>query len=71
MKGFSPLRRFYDRGDLLTFVKHSPQENEIKWKVQPEKLDYLYYLPIFFHDLRDKEVPYLFFAHRGILDLIE
>jgi hypothetical protein len=71
MKGISLLRRFYDRGDLPICVKHCPQENEINWKVEPEKLDYHYYLPIFFDGLRDKEDPYFFFARRGILDMIE
>jgi hypothetical protein len=71
MKGISLLRRFYDRGDLPICVKHCPQENEINWKVEPEKLDYHYYLPIFFDGLRDKEDPYFFFARRGVLDMIE
>ena len=71
MKGISLLRRFYDRSDLPICVKHCPQENEINWKVEPEKLDYHYYLPIFFDGLRDKEDPYFFFARRGILDMIE
>lgn len=71
MKGVSLLRRFYDRGDLPICVKHCPQENEINWKVEPEKLDYHYYLPIFFDGLRDKEDPYFFFARRGVLDMIE
>ena len=71
MKGISLLRRFYDRGDLPICVKHCPQENEINWKVEPEKLDYHYYLPIFFDGLRDKDDPYFFFARRGILDMIE
>lgn len=71
MKGISLLRRFYDRGDLPICVKHCPQENEINWKVEPEKLDYHYYLPIFFDGLRDKEDPYFFFARRGVLDMID
>jgi len=71
MKGTSLLKRFYDRGDLPICVKHCPQENEIAWKVQVDKLDYHYYLPIFFDGLRDKEEPYFFFARRGILDMIE
>jgi len=71
MKGISLLRRFYDRGDLPICVKHCPSENEINWKVEPEKLDYHYYLPIFFDGLRDKEDPYFFFARRGVLDMIE
>lgn len=40
MKGTSLLKRFYDRGDLPICVKHCPQENEISWKVQVDKLDY-------------------------------
>ena len=71
MRGVSLLRRFYDRGDLPICVKHCPSENEINWKVEPEKLDYHYYLPIFFDGLRDKQDPYFFFARRGVLDMIE
>lgn len=71
MKGTSLLKRFYDRGDLPICVRHCPQENEIAWKVPVEKLDYHYYLPIFFDGLRDKEEPYFFFARRGILDMVE
>lgn len=71
MKGTSLLKRFYDRGDLPICVRHCPSENEIAWKVPVDKLDYHYYLPIFFDGLRDKEEPYFFFARRGILDMIE
>jgi len=70
MRGVTLLRRFYDRGDLPISVRHCPQENEINWKVEVEKLDYHYYLPIFFDGLRDKEEPYFFFARRGILDMV-
>lgn len=52
-----------------------PYEGAIKalliFQVEPEKLDYHYYLPIFFDGLRDKEDPYFFFARRGVLDMIE
>jgi len=71
MKGITLLRRFYDRGDLPICVKHCPQENEINWKVEVEKLDFHYYLPIFFDGLRDKEEPYFFFSRRAILDMID
>lgn len=65
------LRIFYDRGDLPIAVKHCPQENEISWRVPCDKLDYHYYLPIFFDGLKERQYPYDFFARRGILDLVE
>jgi len=71
MKGVSLLRRFYDRGDLPICVRHCSQDNEINWKVPVEKLDYHYYLPIFFDGLREKKEPYAFFARKGILDMIK
>jgi len=71
MKGVSLLRRFYDRGDLPICVRHCSNDNEINWKVPVEKLDYHYYLPIFFDGLREKKEPYAFFARRGILDMIK
>lgn len=53
--GGTLLRRFYDRGDLPMSVEHSPGENRIKWKVEIEKLDYHYYLPILADGLRERD----------------
>ena len=50
---------------------YGPTKALLIFQVEPEKLDYHYYLPIFFDGLRDKEDPYFFFARRGVLDMIE
>jgi len=71
MLGGSLLRKFYDRGDLPMSVDHCPGENRIKWKVDIEKLDYHYYLPILFDGLREVQAPYSFFARKGIEDMLE
>jgi len=42
----------------------------ISWKVQPDKLDYHHYLPLFFEGLREIEHPYSFFARQGITDML-
>ena len=39
-------------------------------QIQPEKLDYHHYLPLFFEGLRELEHPYCFFAKQGIHDLL-
>jgi hypothetical protein len=64
------FRRFYDRGDLPIAVAHH-NNLRVAWKVEPEKLDYHHYLPIFFDGLREKEEPYRFLAHQGCYDLLE
>jgi hypothetical protein len=45
--------------------------NNIHWTLHPEKLDYKYFLPIFFDGLREKMDPYRFLAIHGTFDLIE
>jgi len=66
----SEFRRFYDRGDLPVQVLHSATQNRISWKVEPEKLDFHHYLPIFFDGLREKEDPYRFLAIEGTQNLL-
>ena len=56
------FRRFYERGDLPIAVDHRASKNAIRWKVDITKLDYHYYLPIFFDGIREKEEPYRFLA---------
>jgi hypothetical protein len=65
------FRRFYDRGDLPISIEHKGTGNEIHWKVDPEKLDYHHYLPIFFDGIREKEEPYRFLAVEGSFNLLE
>jgi hypothetical protein len=65
------FRRFYERGDLPISIEHKGTGNEIHWKVDPEKLDYHHYLPIFFDGIREKEEPYRFLAVEGSFNLLE
>ncbi|CAJ1333613.1 unnamed protein product [Effrenium voratum] len=50
------FRRFYERSDLPISVHHGNSPS-IDWKVEPERLDYIYLLPIFFDGLIEKEAP--------------
>jgi len=65
------FRRFYERGDLPIQINHSGVTNKINWKVQPEKLDYHHYLPIFFDGIRETEQPYKFLSLQGTMDMLE
>jgi len=58
----SQFRKFYERGDLPVAVEHKGTKNVISWKVDPDKLDYHHYLPIFFDGIREKEEPFRFLA---------
>jgi len=59
------FRKFYERGDLPIAVEHRASGgNRIQWKVDPEKLDYHHYLPIFFDGLRETKEAYVFFGVR-------
>jgi len=64
------FRRFYERGDLIVTVQHRGNGRRLHWKVDPEKLDYHHYLPIFFDGLRELEEPYKFIAEQGCYDLL-
>ncbi|CAJ1449355.1 unnamed protein product, partial [Effrenium voratum] len=61
------FRRFYERSDLPISVHHGNSPS-IDWKVEPERLDYIYLLPIFFDGLIEKEAPYSFLAYKGLQD---
>lgn len=64
------FRKLYNRGDLPVKVVHKGVNN-IHWTLHPEKLDYKYFLPIFFDGLREKMDPYRFLAIHGTFDQIE
>jgi len=65
------FRKFYERGDLPIAVEHRASGgNRIQWKVDPEKLDYHHYLPIFFDGLRETKEAYVFLAFEGVKDLL-
>jgi len=63
------FRRFYERGDIPISVKHGAQPT-VEWKVEPEKLDYMHYLPIFFDGIIEKAAPYDFMAMQGLQDML-
>lgn len=65
------FRRFYERGDLPIAVEHRGVKNVISWKVEPEKLDYHHYLPIFFDGIREVQEPYRFLAVKGVEDMLK
>ena len=59
------FKMYYDRGDLPISVEFSGAQRKIKWKMEPELLDYQLYLPIFFEGLREVNDPYKFLADKG------
>ncbi|XP_075604670.1 parkin coregulated gene protein isoform X2 [Balearica regulorum gibbericeps] len=65
------FRKFYERGDFPIALEHDTKGNKIAWKVEIEKLDYHYYLPLFFDGLCEMTFPYEFFARQGIHDMLE
>ncbi|XP_025965658.1 parkin coregulated gene protein isoform X5 [Dromaius novaehollandiae] len=65
------FRKFYERGDFPIALEHDTKGNKIAWKVEIEKLDYHYYLPLFFDGLTEMTFPYEFFARQGIHDMLE
>lgn len=67
----SQFRKFYERGDLPVAVEHKGSKNLISWKVDPDKLDYHHYLPIFFDGIREKEEPYRFLSVKGVEDMLK
>ncbi|CAG9856149.1 unnamed protein product [Phyllotreta striolata] len=62
------FRDNYNRGTLPVGI--DPRASKISWKADITKLDYHYYLPIFFEGLIETEYPYTFFAQQGIHDLL-
>ncbi|CAM6069150.1 unnamed protein product [Sphagnum tenellum] len=67
----SLFRKYYERGDLPLSIEFSGSKNQINWKVEVSKVDYHYYLPLFFDGIREKEEPYQFLAVRGVEDLLK
>jgi len=63
------LRRAYERGDLPVVIEQLVR-NELSWKIEVQKLDLVYYLPLFCDGLREVEAPYQFIAEEGVYDLI-
>ena len=64
------FRRFYDRGDLPCIVEHGAHRN-LHFLVDPDKLDYHYYLPLFMDGIREQTEPYKFIANEGVRVLLK
>ncbi|KAM6355868.1 parkin coregulated gene protein [Podargus strigoides] len=65
------FRMFYERGDFPIALEHDTKGNKIAWKVEIEKLDYSFCLPLFFDGLCETTFPYEFFARQGVHDMLE
>lgn len=52
-------------------INHNQTRLQIKWKVELAKVDYHFYLPLFFDGVREKEDPYRFLAVKGCEDLLK
>lgn len=63
------FRRFYERGDLPISIKHGTTPM-VQWKVEPERLDYMFHLPIFFEGLLEIMEPYTVLAYQGLQDML-
>eukprot|EP00930_Biecheleria_cincta_P023715 TRINITY_DN1707_c1_g1_i1.p1 TRINITY_DN1707_c1_g1~~TRINITY_DN1707_c1_g1_i1.p1 ORF type:complete len:304 (-),score=52.49 TRINITY_DN1707_c1_g1_i1:19-903(-) len=63
------FRRFYERQDLPVSVRFGINPG-VEWKVEPDRLDYVYLLPIFFDGLMEKENPYAILAYGGLQDML-
>lgn len=69
IKTLSQFRKFYKRDDFPIQVKHTAGR-KLVWKVDIEKLDFHYYLPMFFEGLTEVDQPYEFIARQGVHDML-
>ena len=67
----SELPRFYDRGDLPVKMGYNKGIPQIIFLIDAVKLDYKFYLPLFFDGLREKAEPYRMIALLGTIELLE
>ncbi|XP_075947715.1 parkin coregulated gene protein-like [Anarhichas minor] len=67
----STFRRMCDRGDLPLQMDYNSRGYRVFWKVALDKLDYNYYLPLFFDGLTETGHPFNFFASQGIHEMLE
>ncbi|XP_068582598.1 parkin coregulated gene protein-like [Cebidichthys violaceus] len=65
------FRKMYDRGDFPMQMDYNSRGHHIFWKVEFEKLDYNYYLPLFFDGLTETDHPYKFLACQGVHELLD
>jgi hypothetical protein len=73
----SVFRKYYERGMFpLTLEVDGGAGLRITWKISAgklgmEKLDYKYYLPLFFDGMTENRLPYSFIVEQGIMDMLE
>ncbi|XP_066254298.1 parkin coregulated gene protein [Euwallacea similis] len=67
-KGAKKFRMNYLRGNLPIALE--AQGGKVSWKADVNKLDFHYYLPMFFEGLCETENPYKLFAQQGIYDML-
>lgn len=63
------FRRYFERGDIPVSIRHGAQLN-IEWKVEPEKLDYMHYLPMLIDGLQEKTHPFDVAAEKCVYDML-
>jgi len=63
------LRKHFERGDFPIIMRQGATLG-IEWKVEPERLDYLHHLPLFFDGLLEKVEPFSTIATVGLRDMI-
>lgn len=79
----STFRRYYERGVFpvaletsgggLSGTEGQPQQQQqrVAWKVGLDKLDYHFYLPLFFDGLTEARPPYSFLVEQAIADMLQ
>uniref|UniRef100_A0A1B0G7S3 Parkin coregulated gene protein homolog n=1 Tax=Glossina morsitans morsitans TaxID=37546 RepID=A0A1B0G7S3_GLOMM len=64
------FRLYFDRGDLPIKMEYMCGGDKIGWTIDIDKLDYNFYLPLFFDGLSETEHPYKTYARQGVYDLL-
>ncbi|KAL9919600.1 parkin coregulated gene protein homolog [Glossina fuscipes fuscipes] len=64
------FRLHFDRGDLPIKMEYMCGGDKIGWTIDIDKLDYNFYLPLFFDGLSETEHPYPTYARQGVYDLL-
>ncbi|XP_058795291.1 parkin coregulated gene protein-like isoform X2 [Phymastichus coffea] len=68
----STFRRYYERGMFpIALEADASGGQKISWKVDLDKLDYQFYLPLFFDGLTEAKVPYSFIVEQAILEMLD
>lgn len=64
------FRRQFERGDIPVALRHGAQL-AIEWRVEPAKLDYMHYLPIFVDGLREMAHPFSALSEMCVSDMLD